>query len=287
VGLISKILFPVDFSPSSVAMAAYVKRAAGILNARVTLIHVYDSASHNGMELYLRPPSEIAEDHLVIARERLDGFLRKEFPGGEAERILADGDAATEITAAARKGFDLIVMPTHAGRFRRMLLGSTTAKVLDSADCPVMTSMHAEHIAPRPLDHREWLVTVGMGEDSERVLSFANWVTAEAGANLRIIHAIPTAESTLTARLDLEERVKAQERDDACARIMALQARVGSNAPVRIAVGPVKEALLEAANRSDADILVIGRSARPGTVGRLRDLTYAMVRDSPFPVVSV
>jgi hypothetical protein len=42
-------------------------------------------------------------------------------------------------------------MPTHTGTFRRMLLGSTTAKVLNDADCLVLTSTHAETIAPRPL----------------------------------------------------------------------------------------------------------------------------------------
>ena len=49
----------------------------------------------------------------------------------------------------------------------------------------------------------------------------------------------------------------------------------------------MKEALLEAARDSDADVLMIGRSHQPGGHGRMRDLTYAMVRDSPFPVLSV
>ncbi|PYU43615.1 MAG: hypothetical protein DMG56_00190 [Acidobacteria bacterium] len=37
-------------------------------------------------------------------------------------------------------------MPTHAGLFRRTLLGSTAAKVLNEADCPVLTTQHAETI---------------------------------------------------------------------------------------------------------------------------------------------
>ena len=56
---------------------------------------------------------------------------------------------------------------------------------------------------------------------------------------------------------------------------------------MRIAVGPVKEALLEEARRSDADVLVIGRSAQSEAGGRIRDLTYAMVRDSPCAVASI
>jgi Universal stress protein family len=54
--------------------------------------------------------------------------------GDEIVRILLSGDVATEIAQFARTGgFHLIVMPTHAGSFRRMLLGSTTAKVVFSA----------------------------------------------------------------------------------------------------------------------------------------------------------
>ena len=64
------------------------------------------------------------------------------------------GDAATRIAEVEReRGLDLIVMPTHAGVFRRMLLGSTTAKVLNDADCPVLTTQHAETIVPRRTEH--------------------------------------------------------------------------------------------------------------------------------------
>jgi len=49
VALIANILFPVDFSPSSFAMAPYVKRAATLSGAKVSLIHVFDPASYNGL----------------------------------------------------------------------------------------------------------------------------------------------------------------------------------------------------------------------------------------------
>jgi nucleotide-binding universal stress UspA family protein len=287
VGQIRNILFPVDFSPSCVAMAAYVKRAAAIFGARVSLVHVFEPFSHSALELYVRPPTEIAEEHLEIARDSLDSFLRADFPPSECPRILTTGNVAEQIAAASRDGFDVIMMPTHAGGFRRMLLGSTTAKVLDSADCAVATSKHAETIAPRPLSHREWLCAVGLGENSERVLRFAHQMTAAANVNLRIIHAIPGADPQAPVQLELEEEIHSAERREAQQRIDELQEKVGTRVPVRIRIGPVKEALLEAARQSDADALVIGRSPRSGPEGRLRDLTYVMVRDSPFPVVSV
>jgi nucleotide-binding universal stress UspA family protein len=98
---------------------------------------------------------------------------------------------------------------------------------------------------------------------------------------------VRTGDPDIPVQLDLKEQIKSAERHYAMQRIAELQGMVGSEAPVRIAVGSVKEALLEAALESDADALLIGRSPRPGAHGRMRDLTYAMVRDSPFPVLSV
>jgi len=286
--LIEKILFPVVFSPSCVAMAAYVKRAAAMWGARVTLIHVVDPASFNSFALISAPFSEISKDYLEAGREKLDSFLAAEFPTTQSERIVALGDAATEISRVAKDGgFDLIIMPTHSGYFRQMLLGSTTAKVLNDAECMVLTSRHAETLAPRPLEHREWLCAVGLHPNSERVLRLATRGAAEARSRLTIIHAMQTGDPELPIQLDLKEEIRFAEKDLTRQRIAELQRAVGSEAPVRIATGPVKQALLEAALASDADVLIIGRSSLPGAHGRMRDLTYAMVRDSPFPVLSV
>jgi nucleotide-binding universal stress UspA family protein len=106
---IQNILFPVDFSPSCVAMAAHVKRAAAIFGARVTLIHVFDLYSQDALQLYVRPFSEVAEEQQNLARDKLDSFLKAEFPLADCPRISLSGDAATQITQFARtNGFDLI-----------------------------------------------------------------------------------------------------------------------------------------------------------------------------------
>jgi len=54
---IQNILFPVDFSPSCVAMAPFVQRAAIIFGARVTLMHVFDLYRHDAVQLCVRPLS--------------------------------------------------------------------------------------------------------------------------------------------------------------------------------------------------------------------------------------
>jgi nucleotide-binding universal stress UspA family protein len=282
---IQNILFPVDFSPSCVAMAAFVRKAALVFQARVTLLHVVELTS-SGFELVVRPLPEVEQDRKEAARARLDSFLQPEFPAHDTERLLLWGDAPTMIAEVAQgRPFDLIAMPTHAGVFRRMLLGSTTAKVLNDADCPVLTTQHAETIAPRPLEHREYVCALGLQPDSERVLRFASRTAESVHANLSLIHAIPSTEAGVPVQFDLEERVQSAERQGARRRVQELQSRVGSHAPVHIAVGPIKDALTDAARRLGADLLMIGRSPQAGV--RLRDLTYAVVRDAPCPVLSV
>jgi len=285
---IQNILFPVDFSPSCVAMVPFVKRAASIFGARVTLVHVFDLYRHDAVQLYVRPLSEVAEEQQNLARDKLDSFLKVEFPLTECPRILLSGDAASEITQLARKnGFDLIIMPTHARIFRRTLLGSTTAKVLNHADCPVLTTQHAETISPRQLEHREWVCAIGLDSDSQRVLRYASQVADSVHANLTLVHVIATSPPELRVGLDLEERLQSAKREAAGRRIEELQAAAGSRALVNIASGSIKHVLTEQARRLRADVLMIGRSPQSGALGRLRDLSYAIAREAPCPVLSV
>ncbi len=206
-----------------------------------------------------------------IGEDKLKSFLASEFPPATCTRILRSGEAAAQIAEVARSGeFDLIAMPTHAGRFRRMLLGSTTAKVLDDADCMVMITEHTETKFPRRLEHRVWVCAIGLSQDSERVLRLASRAAAESGAPFSVIHAT-REEAALDARRRLD----------------GLLGKTGCGASVEIAIGLVKKALLETAHRFAADALIVGRKPPTGAFGRLRDLTYSLIRDSPFPVLSV
>ena len=90
--MIDRIFFPVDFSPSCASMAPFVQRAATLFRSSVTLLHVCDLMSHNGFELYVRSPQEIAETHLCVAQGELESFLASEFPQAACQGILRSGD---------------------------------------------------------------------------------------------------------------------------------------------------------------------------------------------------
>jgi nucleotide-binding universal stress UspA family protein len=102
-----------------------------------------------------------------------------------------------------------------------------------------------------------------------------------------LVHVIPASRSGPPVELDLEERLQSAQRKASSRRIEELQTAAGSHARVSIAIGPIKDMLTEEARRLRADVLVIGRSSQSGVAGRLRDLSYALARDAPCPVLSV
>jgi hypothetical protein len=77
------------------------------------------------------------------------------------------------------------------------------------------------------------------------------------------------------------------EKAEARWRIEHLLTATGCVADIEIVSGSLKEALLGAAARCAADALIAGRRPHNGIIGRLRDLTYSLIRDSPVPVLSV
>jgi hypothetical protein len=63
--------------------------------------------------------------------------------------------------------------------------------------------------------------------------------------------------------------------------------KYSATGPVQVVAGPLKSTLLTTIASMNADILIVGRSTVEEGSGRMADLTYAFVRESPFPVLSV
>ena len=214
-------------------------------------------------------------------------FVNCHLRGIPLNPCVRTGDAAKVIVEQAHAtGADLIVMSTHGfGDFRRMLLGSVTAKVLHDARCPVFTTTHAES-APAALPPlRNVICAVDFGPQSEAVLRWADEFARSMGARLFASHVVPIIPMAQWGHCDQD--VSVAMRKDAELKAHQLVETVGANAKVFVESGPIVETLSELAKDKHADVLVIGRHHESGALGRLRDRAYAIIRESPCPVVSV
>ena len=181
----------------------------------------------------------------------------------------------------------LIVMPTHGyGRFRRFILGSVTAKVLHDADCPVLTGAHIEQATPlETVSFRSILCAIDFDAAGEKAFRWATELAAEFQARLTLLHALPNIQFTEMNYYD--ESLPRLYREVAQQKSEELQRLMGTASEVILETGSVADVVRDAAMAKKSDLVVIGRHASAGLLGRLRTHAYAIVRESPCPVVSV
>jgi len=131
------IMVPVENSPTDAYILEHVKQLARFCGASVVLIHVADGwAARNIRQLDLRESEEMRDDRAYL--ERTAGELEGE--GIRVEALLAVGDPAREITAAAqRENCDLIAMATHGHKFiADVVYGSVANAVRHATTVPVL-----------------------------------------------------------------------------------------------------------------------------------------------------
>jgi nucleotide-binding universal stress UspA family protein len=261
--LVSSILVPVDFSERSAPAARYARALADQFGASLTLLHTLAPLEPEIGSMV----AEIQQARRNRAAQEMRSFAQG---FGTAEWLVEEGDPAQSIVAIAHERAGLIVMPTHGyGPFRRYILGSTAAKVLHDADCPVWTGVHIESSPAAPPPLTRILCAVDLGPQSSKTLFWAASLALQFGASLTLLHV--TLGAADAARHELE----------------ALLHFVHAEADLIVETGDPGAAICSAAGRLGADALVIGRGSAAGVYGRLRANAYTLIRQSPCPVVSV
>jgi nucleotide-binding universal stress UspA family protein len=139
----SRILVALEHTRSDACILDHVRALARVCGSTLVLIHVADGwAARNIGELDLRESKEMREDRAYLDQVAAD--LTGE--GFTAEAVLATGDPAVEIAAAAdRERCSLIAMSTHGHRFLADLWrGSVANEVRHRSLVPVLL-VRAQH----------------------------------------------------------------------------------------------------------------------------------------------
>ena len=140
----ARILVPLEHSPADETILGHVRMLAQHLGSALVLIHVADGwVARNIKELDLRESEEMREDRLYL--EEICARLQGE--GLDVDAVLAGGDPAKEIAAAAeREGCDLIAMATHGHRLLDDVMHGSTATALRHATKIPVLMVRAEQI---------------------------------------------------------------------------------------------------------------------------------------------
>jgi len=284
---LTKILLPVDFSERSALAVRYARDLALHFHSELILAHVLPPLhSEFGIEITGSMLVDVYRSRTDQAEQDLNAFELDALTGLNVRRLLLHGEPASKIVELAHEErVDLIAMPTHGyGQFRRFILGSNTAKVLHDADCPVWTGVHIEDAAPAAAPFAKILCAVDLGPQSARTLAWASWLQREFHGQLTLIHAI-AAHAEALDEPDLSWRTGIREIAEE--ELLRLQRETGADADLLLEAGEPTRIICSAAARVGAGTVIIGRGSAAGNFGRLRTNSYAIIRQSPCPVVSV
>ena len=145
---IKKILFPTDFSQSSISALNYAVDLAKNYGAKLYMMHViYDIATSSGTYVPHISMTGMYEELEAGARKEMDRFgvdERKDLK--DIEYTVIRGIPYEEILKfAGNEKVDMIVIGTHGRKgLDRMLFGSTAERVVRNAACPVLTVRGSE-----------------------------------------------------------------------------------------------------------------------------------------------
>ena len=138
--MLSKLLIPVDGSENSLRALDHAIYLAKKTGSNITVMNVIE----NPPTVYVES-QKLLNDLIANFRAESAKILDKckqiaEKNDVKIETVMGEGDAASTIVGYAQKGdFDTIIIGRRGlGRFKEMVLGSISNKVLHNAKCSVI-----------------------------------------------------------------------------------------------------------------------------------------------------
>lgn len=289
---LKSILCPIDFSDFSAAAYQHALSLAEYYKARIVALHVvelwkYPFADYAGQEADYGKFSKMMSEG---GEMQLHRFTQQYSAGRlQPELVVDQGNAPRCILSFAQKeNIEGIVMGTH-GRsgFDRLVLGSSTDRVIRKAACPVLVVSNA---AQRTLDvepdrrHRlsRILYCTDFSHNSDHARGYAISLAAEYGAELALFHVAENPPDVSKAEAIVAART--QELD----KLVSETERKNLNVRSAVRLGKPYEEIVRYANEAQANLIIM--TARGGdAVDRavFGSTTYRVIQLGPCPVLAI
>ena len=289
---LKSILCPIDFSDFSAVAYQHALSLAEYYKARLVALHVvelwkYPFADYAGQEADYGKFSKMMSEG---GEMQLHRFTQQYSVGRlQPELVVDQGNAPRCILSFAQKeNIEGIVMGTH-GRsgFDRLVLGSSTDRVIRKAACPVLVVSNA---AQRTLDvepdrrHRlsRILYCTDFSHNSDHARGYAISLAAEYGAELALFHVAENPPDVSKAEAIVAAR--AQELD----KLVSETERKNLNVRSAVRLGKPYEEIVRYANEAQANLIIM--TARGGdAVDRavFGSTTYRVIQLGPCPVLAI
>lgn len=272
--MFSRVIVPIDHSEASEAAVPLAAHLAELRGISLVLVHVIEMSPE--FTAYVRGESEV--DALLELEEASQKHLRRiaeKIEGVEISTIVLRGRPAARIVEYV-DGLDgsLVVMSSHGHTgFRRMLLGSTTARVVQACTAPVIVvrAGDEESEIKVPETIQKVVVPLDGSAFAEHALDAVYDLVQRDDVMIRLVRVpeIIAYPSTMYGAASYEAvdayMMAMQTESEEYLRNMTerLQSRRGA-VSWEVRDGATSTAILEAAKEFDADLIAMASHGRTG-----------------------
>lgn len=260
------VLAATDFSPLSRHAADRAARLAQETGTPLSLMHVTPARALLELRQWLGAGHALEQQLLADARAQLaamaDALVARH--GIDVRTVEAAGAVLEAIDDEARQlGAGLLVVGARgAGFLRRLVLGTTSERLVRCSGCPVLVVRQSAH---EP--YRHVLVGVDLSPGAAQMLALARHVAPQARLVLLSAYQVPFQDKLRFAGVDAAtvEHYRRQARVHATQHVHALAAREGLAAAAYDAViveGEASQRIVEQEQEFDCDLVVLGKHGR-------------------------
>jgi len=296
VKIVTHVLVPTDFSPSSVPAFRYAVEWAKVFEAELTLLHVH--SLQPGLDIDAGIAQKFLDEQRKVAREELEKLLteaRQQVPKATME-LVAGLPSECICRIAREKKCDLIMMGTHGWTgFNRVLFGSVAERVIQRAPCPVLSiphreaadvsAMHTLQMLPRQV-----VLPMEFSDCSMDAYEYAVQIAKWFDAPLTLVHAIEPLSYSLDFTLThpLQEKTNRDKVEKRLSDLTTVLSDQGLTARYELLDTPTVDGILETSAVQQADLIVMGTHGRKGLSRMVLGSTACKVLEqSPYPVLTV
>jgi len=286
------ILVATDLSDHSRDALRWASALAASRKVPLLVCHVIEAVQDDELWTALfETPEEIEDRVLKGATARTRDFAQNtltDTPQPEERKILVSvGAAAEEINRfATHHGAGLIVAGTTGhGALRNALFGSTARRLTHESRLPTVFVPPGSPLPPV----RRLVVALDLGGSSDEALRWAAKTATEWGSKVVAVHGLGV--SALSP--DYEPTANFVPIVDAIVEQREIELRrrlteVGLEGDVVVARTSAAEAVLDCAEQTDADLIVMGTHGR-GVLGRLvlGSVANRVLRNTRCPVATI
>ncbi|MGA3294170.1 MAG: universal stress protein [Candidatus Acidiferrales bacterium] len=280
---LKNIVFATDFSPAATNALSYAGDLARRFGAKLHVVNAAEPVN------YALPPQTWhgTDEARALETKKLQELLHASLPDVDHEIQVWEGTVGHVVSASVeRVDADMVVLGTR-GRtgVGKVLLGSSAEEVLRNAPCPVLTVGPHTH-KPQAWQLNQIVYATDFSPASIWAARYAVALAREYKAGLTLLHVIEDRK--------VGELVHSSDLAASSERLLRNLAPEGVGLPepkCEVRQGVPAEKILEAAEQTHADLIVLGArhpSGVPGAATHLPITTvHKVIVHAPCPVLTV